>query len=108
MAEVLVHLPLTDVPNDMMMATIGLPDDILIEKISDDELPSTWNVFPHTKATQEIGDRFVAKRSSCVLQVPSVVTRGDFNLLINPHHSQFPSIKFLRLEKFRFDRRLFR
>ncbi|MFN0278271.1 MAG: RES family NAD+ phosphorylase [Pyrinomonadaceae bacterium] len=108
MAEVLVHLSWTDIPNNLMMAAIGLPDDILIENISDDEMPSTWNIFPHTKETQEIGDRFVAKRRSCVLRVPSVVTRGDFNLLINPHHPQFPTIKILRLEKFKFDRRLFR
>ncbi|MFY8046747.1 MAG: RES family NAD+ phosphorylase [Chitinophagaceae bacterium] len=39
--------------------------------------------------------------------MPSAVTKGDYNLLINPAHPDFKKIKIKGVEKFPFDRRIF-
>jgi len=67
-----------------------------------------WNAFPHPASTQAIGDQFVLANKYCVLQIPSVVTQGDYNMLINPNHYEFSEIKIIKTEKFPFDNRIFR
>jgi RES domain-containing protein len=108
MAEVSVHLTLATLPDDYMMLTVYLPDDISIQKLTEKNLPTDWNAFPHPISTQAIGDKFITENKYCVLQVPSAVTRGDYNLLINPHHSEFSKIKIIASDKFPFDKRIFK
>jgi RES domain-containing protein len=108
MAEVAVHLTLATLPDDYLMLTIYLPDDISMQKLTETDLPKNWNTFPHPNSTQSIGDRFIAENKHCVLQLPSAVTRGDFNLLINPYHAEFSNIKIIDRVKFPFDTRIFK
>lgn len=108
MAEVAVHLTLATIPADYVMLTIYLPDGISTQKLTLKDLPADWNAFPHPNSTQAVGDKFISENKYCVLQIPSVVTSGDYNLLMNPHHSEFPKIKIIAIEKFPFDRRIFK
>ncbi|MEC3881369.1 RES family NAD+ phosphorylase [Parapedobacter sp. 10938] len=107
MAEVAVHLTLASLPSDYLMMSIWIPDDVQITSLSVSDLPNNWNTFPHPLLTQQIGDAFVANAKCAVLKIPSVVTYGDFNYLINPKHPDFSRIKVDSLVKFPFDRRLF-
>jgi RES domain-containing protein len=108
MAEIAVHLTLATIPSDYVMLTIYLPDYISTQKLTLKDLPADWNAFPHPITTQFIGDKFIADNNYCVLQIPSVVTQGDYNLLINPHHSEFPKINIIAIENFPFDKRIFK
>ncbi len=108
MAEVAVHLSLGMLPPDYMMLTIYIPDDIPSKKLSQSELPENWNVFPHIKSTQKIGDLLIVENKYCVIQAPSAVTQGDFNILINPYHPDFSRIKIIDKVEFPFDRRIFK
>jgi RES domain-containing protein len=108
MAEVAVHLTLATIPDDYVMVKIYVPDDISTRKLTTSDLPVDWNVFPFPSSTQAIGDKFVSDNNHCVLQIPSVVTQGDYNLLINPHHLEFRKIRILVIEKFPFDKRIFK
>lgn len=108
MAEVAVHLSMATLPADYMMLTIFIPDDIPVLKLTIDDLPLNWNVFPHPNETQNIGDQFIAQNKYCVLQIPSVVTKGDYNILINPNHKDFSKIKIIDISQFPFDKRLFK
>lgn len=108
MAEIAVHFTLATLPDDYMMMTIFIPDDISLLKLNISDLPSGWNTFPHPISTQVIGDKFITDNKFCVLQIPSVVTHGDYNLLINPNHPDFIKIKIITVEKFPFDRRIFK
>lgn len=108
MAEVAVHFTLATLPGDYVMMTIFIPDNLLVNKLVISDLPPDWNVFPHSKSTQAIGDLFVADNRFCVMQVPSVVTKGDYNILINPNHPDFSNIKIVKIEKFPFDKRIFK
>ncbi len=108
MAEVAVHLTMATIPSDFVMLTIHIPDDTSLQKLKVTDLPPDWNAFPHPLSTQMIGDRFAIENRYCVLQIPSAVTQGDFNLLINPHHPDFRRIKISEKTKFPFDKRIFK
>lgn len=84
-----------------------MPDDITLIKVDIADLPSEWNRFPHSTFTQHTGDKFVLENKACILQVPSAVTKGDYNYLINPNHKDFSKIQILASEKFPFDKRIF-
>jgi RES domain-containing protein len=108
MAEVAVHFTLATLPDDYVMITIHVPDDIKVTELSATDLPENWRDFPHPASTQRIGDDFVAQNKSCILKIPSVVTQGDFNILINPIHKDFERIGISKIEKFPFDKRIFK
>ena len=108
MAEVAVHFSLATMPEDYMMITIEIPIDISILKLKTEDLPNNWNVFPHPNSTQKWGDKFVSNGKCLLMEVPSVVTKGDFNYLINVHQQDFEKVKIVEVEPFPFDRRIFK
>lgn len=107
MAEVAVHLTLATLPKDFVMLEIHVPDDLAIKRISAENLPFRWNVFPHSKKTQVFGDRFIRQRKYAILQVPSAVVPGDFNYLVHPFHADFKRIKIVSNVDFPVDKRIF-
>jgi RES domain-containing protein len=108
MAEVAVHLTLATIPDDYVMLTIFIPASVFIKKMSVKDLPKDWNSFPPPNATQLVGGKFVLENKYCVLQIPSAATQDDYNLLINPNHTDFKKIKIRTIEKFPFDKRIFK
>lgn len=108
MAEVAVSLSIGTLPDDYMMLTISIPETVSLVHLNPEKLPKDWNAIPHADATKKIGDDFVLKNEACLLRVPSAVTKGDYNLLINPFHPDFKEIKIIAAEPFPFDHRLFK
>ncbi len=108
MAEVAVHFSLATLPDDYVMLTIEIPDDIRIAEIDENILPENWRDFPHPEETRKFGDQFIFERKSAVLKMPSVVTKGDFNYLVNPYHLDFERINIVAEEPFPFDERIFK
>ncbi|MBL7773733.1 MAG: RES family NAD+ phosphorylase [Chitinophagaceae bacterium] len=108
MAEVAVHLTLATLPDDYVMLTIDIPESIKCKQLTEANLPIDWQNFPHPSSTQVIGRDFVAENEYCVLIIPSVVTQGDFNVLINPNHKDFTKITVTNIDKFPFDKRIFK
>ena len=108
MAEVAVHLTLGTLPDDYMMVTIVIPDDVSLQSIRESDLPRFWNSFPYLPVTQTVGDNFIRENSHCLLKIPSAVTKGDFNILINPFHPDFSGIRIKSIEPFPFDKRIFK
>lgn len=108
MAETAVHLSFAILPDDFFMMTIFIPDGISIEVVNDEDLPLQWNNYPPVQDTKKFGDDFVLDNRSCLLKVPSAVTQGDSNILINPMHKEFKKIKIIESVPFPFDSRLFK
>lgn len=108
MAEVAVHFTLATLPDDYFMISIFIPDDIVLQKLKVSDLPVNWNTFPPPSTTQINGDQFIVNNKFCVLRIPSAVTQGDYNLLINPRHTDFKRIKIIAKENFPFDKRIFK
>ena len=108
MAEVSVHFTLATLPKDYMMVTVFIPDDVPIRIVGEKELPPDWNSFPYLPSTHIFGDGFITENKFCLLKIPSAVTKGDFNILINPFHPDFARISIVQIEPFPFDHRIFR
>lgn len=106
-AEIAVHTPLGNVPDDYMLITIEVPEDAPMTETGTGQLPADWKSIPHTHSTQRIGDRFVTEATHLVMRVPSVVVQGEYNYLLNPWHPDFKRLKILDVEPFSFDERLF-
>lgn len=106
MAEVAVHLTWATLPDDYVLITIDIPNDVPFFKLTENDLPLDWKAFPHPPSTQKIGDAFVEENKFALLFIPSVVTMGDYNVLINPYHPDFKRISIQRIEKFPFDKRI--
>ncbi|MDY0076224.1 MAG: RES family NAD+ phosphorylase [Bacteroidales bacterium] len=107
MAEVAVHFSLSMLPQDYKMLTIYVPDDLAILHLPGSDLPENWNSFPYHSRSQHFGDDFIRQNKFALLKVPSAVTKGDFNLLINPFHPDFDRIFIIENEAFPFDNRIF-
>lgn len=105
MAEVLVHLSLTALPIDYCMVTLLIPDSVSCQIIEQAALPPDWAEFPHPVSTKHIGDSFVRNAKNCILRVPSAITSGDFNVLLNPAHPQFKELKLIEIVPFPFNQR---
>ena len=106
MAEVLVHLPLHQLPSDYKMMCIEIPDSLDIKTLKNKDLPKLWNALPHHMSSQKIGDDFIMQNKFIALKVPSAVVYGDFNFLINPYHADFNSISIKSVDDFPIDQRL--
>ena len=106
-AEIAVHIPLGIIPDNYVLVTIEIPNEIRIQKIRQNVLNPDWRSFPYVQSTHLIGDKFLKQNRSLVLQVPSAVIPGDFNYLINPAHKDIARIKIIKTEPFLFDERLF-
>jgi RES domain-containing protein len=107
MAEIAVHFTIATLPLDFYMLQIFIPDSTSIRVLQESHLPVNWNVHPPPLANQHLGNNFIREKSTCLLKIPSAVTRGDFNILINPAHPEFSGLKVLTANPFPFDRRLF-
>lgn len=104
--EVLVHLSAL-LPDKYLLGTAEIPDDIVIERFADSDLPDDWATLnPNEQlASRRIGDDWVEQRRSAVLSVPSVIV-GERNYVLNPAHPDFGRITFTEPEPFQFDLRL--
>lgn len=107
MLEYFVHLDADDPPNDLVLATVDIPDDLLREQIDPDELPTNWCETPAPPELARMGDDFVAKAKHCLLIVPSVLAKTEKNWLLNPRHPDFQKVAIRDLEPLSYDARMF-
>jgi len=86
--------------------TIDCPDSVNIKTISLDNLPANWTNFDQMYTTQQIGNEWIKKQESAVVQIPSSIIEEEFNYLLNPEHPDFKNIKLVKTASFVFDERI--
>lgn len=86
--EYLVHVPLPIVPSDISIASLNMPDGMILREISISDLPANWRDFPAPPELAELGTQWALKNETLLLRVPSVVVEHEFNILINPSHPE--------------------
>lgn len=104
--ETLVHVPQKNLPKDLCLTIIKLPDALSMHTITSTDLPKDWRTIPIQTALQEIGDHWLKKGTTVILRVPSVIVPEENNYLINPLHPEFEKIKITSSNPFIFDDRL--
>ena len=101
--ELAVRIDLNDLPVDLMLVSIRLPPEATMQKVSPFE---GWNQHPPGMKTQLCGTLFASDKKDLLMQVPSVVVKGDYNILVNPEHPHFKNVAIEKLVPFFFDERL--
>lgn len=105
--EVAVHLDLSeDLPSDRYLIEIDIPDEVKVQEIRLENLPTDWKEHPPTSSTQVIGDDFVLQDAALLLKVPSCIVPDEFNYLINPHHADMKKVLVCKTVEMGFDSRL--
>ena len=92
-------------PPNQHYVEITISRGLSYEVFSPPSLPG-WDTMPAT-ASKEFGEKWCFERRSVILLVPSVVARPDNNILINPAHPEFSSIRASLHQPVYWDRRLF-
>ncbi len=103
--EMLVHLDSVTVLDLYNKMEVYFNDDHILQ-IDPDDLPIDWGDSSMAPTTQLIGDDWLDNNESLILQVPSVVVRGEFNYLLNPLHPDFKDIETSDITVYKFDTRL--
>jgi RES domain-containing protein len=90
MLEVLVHAGINSVPRHTHWIEINIPPGVTRECLEPNAFPG-WD-DENCVVSRAFGDAWLSEQRSAALLVPSVVTRRERNLLINPAHPDFPRI----------------
>lgn len=92
--EVLVHITDRRQMPALVYSTAIIPDEVRVGSIEPDELPPAWQQFsPYSATTQLIGTRWLTEAKSAVLQVPSAISKHEWNYLLNPVHPDFEQLR---------------
>src|SRR5580658_775608 len=85
--EFFVNLEPNDAPDDLLLGEAAIPDN-LIEQLNISSLPQSWREL-NNLACRDNGTDWVTSGRSVALQVPSAAVDGDWNVLLNPKHTDF-------------------
>src|SRR5882757_4501974 len=88
--EMLVHMDRDLIPSTYQLLRIDIPPDIEIETLTAGDLSGNWRA--DTIASREIGDRWLDRSTSALLQVPSAISQRAHNFLLNPAHPDAATI----------------
>jgi RES domain-containing protein len=104
--ELRVHIGAFLPRDGFVMHEIDFPDT-LIEIMDPQQLPIGWNGVPHSHVSQAVGDAWLKQRRSTALRLPSIQSKTEFNLLLNPKHENAKSLIIRSTRAYEFDPRLF-
>jgi RES domain-containing protein len=104
--EYLVHVEPADVPGDLILLTIELPDDVRREEVDPATLPVGWNQVAGHPACQDRGDAWLAAGASAALEAPSAPIPEERNVIVNSRHPESVRVVEVDRRPFVFDPRL--
>ncbi|MHB1224491.1 MAG: RES family NAD+ phosphorylase, partial [Gemmatimonadaceae bacterium] len=108
--EKLVWVDPDDMPDDLVLYEILLPDDAPCARLHAAHLPAGWTE-PGSPACLERGQQWLAGGRELALIVPSAVlpdATDETNVLVNPRHPDAGRAQVLGATPFHFDLRLLR
>jgi RES domain-containing protein len=106
--ELLVHVAPEEAPDDLVSMSAELPEGVAIATRAAASLPAGWREYPAPDSTQRLGSAWAAKGEEVALAVPSAVVPSEWNVLLNPLHSDFARLRIGRPQAFLLDPRLSR
>jgi RES domain-containing protein len=107
--EMFVNLDPEEKPDDLVWISAEVPVDAEWEQREEllSMLPAGWRLRADREARM-FGDDWIESKRSYGLVVPSVVTEGEWNILLNPMHRDAGKLRIVERKPFRFDERMFR
>ncbi len=105
--EFFIHFEVLHKAIALAAIEIELPET-LVEDLPAASLPPGWDETPPAAATADIGKAWLNSGRSAALRVPCVLTRGEFNVLINPAHADFKLVRVASLLDYSYDTRMWK
>jgi RES domain-containing protein len=100
--EALVHFNPALAPR-LVLIEASLPDALVFTAGT---LPKGWDDVPDSGAGRPVGDAWLRSGSSVALEVPSIHSRSETNVLINPANGDFGKLVIGAPVPLAFDQRL--
>ena len=100
--EYLAHLD-GEPPERLMLAVATIPPGTVLSETNE---PSTWCEMPYRHEVQQVGASWIDSGRSLALRVPSALTAGENNVLLNPRHEGFAGLELQELRPMAIDPRL--
>lgn len=105
--EKIVHVSdFENIPNDLLLVKIEIPDRIEIQTIPQTVLVNGWDSYPFAGETVDYGTSFLRTNEHLALKVPSAIISDEFNIIINPLHPDIRDCKVISTIPFIFDKRV--
>jgi RES domain-containing protein len=108
MLEYFVHVDQDNVPDDLVLASAEVPDDLARERIEARDLPANWRDPAAPPELTKFGDEFVRRAEKSLLLAPSALVPQEYNCLLNPAHPDYKRIVRRDLEPLSYDVRMFK
>ena len=84
--EILVRLKQTNDVQPFYAYSVDVPDPLILKPRS---YPTQWK--SRTAVTRALGDAWLEAKTSPAMLVPTIITPGEWNVLLNPQHPEFSS-----------------
>lgn len=108
--ETIVHFNAGGLPLNRYLVEIEIPDDVWavaqIETAA--SVPVGWDAEPCGRASISFGTDWVNGKTTALLHIPSVIVPEEYNVLINPAHTDAARCKARKVRKWTYDPRLIR
>lgn len=105
--ELLVHSPKELIPPHHVLLEIEIPKTLTEKILPVNELDKRWSVLQVEDWTQHTGLKYFRDYDALGIIVPSVIINMENNIVLNPAHKDYTSIKIIDSLDFKFDERLF-
>jgi len=109
--ETLVHIGTgRPPPRNRYHIEVDIPDAHWVARRvarADPAFPADWDAHPVGAGSMDYGSHWLAAKSELVLVAPSVAVPSEDNVLLNPAHPDFPTVRGRNHGRLDFDHRLF-
>ena len=104
--ETVVHLTQTPLPLNQYLIEITVPQDAWAKATRFNGTQAIgWDAEPAGKVSLDWGTAWAKSRSTLLALVPSVVVEEEFNVLINPGHSDAGLVRARKVRRWLYDAR---
>lgn len=104
LAEYWVHVHPSNLPTDVCVVEIEVPDTARIMSIPLSSLPENWRVGPPLTSLRQAGDQWVLNKQSLILKAPSAVMPLESNYILNPVHQDMARVSIISITDYVWDR----
>lgn len=106
LAEYWVHVHPSNLPTDVCVVEIEVPDTARIMSIPLSSLPENWRIGPPLTSLRQAGDQWVLNKQSLILKAPSAVMPLESNYILNPVHQDMARVSIISITDYVWDRRM--